>query len=140
MGAFTKKFSEMPEKSGRRPENKGGSKIEKRSFFGIKNVKIFKSGTQFFFLKKKFNPTMLPKRHFALKDTFPMETMVNKKTAKIPKISKISKILLCYFSKKKSKKNKIGKKIIYFFLGACGASASFFFSAPAAPLFFSFFQ
>ena len=78
---------------------------------------------------------MRPKRHFALKGTFPMETIV-KKIKKSPKIPKISKILLSYFSKKNKKsKNKI-KKNIFFFLGACGASASFFFPAPAAPFFF----
>ena len=39
--------------SGLRPKNKVGPKIEKKkSFFGIKNVKNFESGIQFFFLKK----------------------------------------------------------------------------------------
>ena len=40
---------------------------------------------------------MRPKRHFALKDIFPMETVVKKNILKIPKISKI---LPSYFSKK----------------------------------------
>ena len=35
------------------------------------------SGIQLLFLKI-FNPPMQPKRRFALKDTFPMETMVKK--------------------------------------------------------------
>ena len=49
---------------------------------------------------------MRPKRHFVLKDTFPMETIFKKKPAKNPKISKI---LLSYFSKK-----KIEKKLFIF--------------------------
>ena len=44
--------SKFPKKSGLRPGNKGGLKIEKKVvFFGIKNVKNFKSEIQFFFLK-----------------------------------------------------------------------------------------
>ena len=128
-----KKFSEMPKKinSGLRPENKGGPKIEKKVVFWHKKCEKFQTRHPIFFSQKIFNPPMRPKRHFALKDTFPMETIVNKKTAKIPKI------LLSYFSKKKIE-NKI--KLDFFSLGACGASASFFFPAPAAPLFFFFFQ
>ena len=72
---------------------------------------------------------MRPKGHFALKFTFPIETILNKKKAKIPKISKILQVIF----QKKSRKNQ--KKYI---TGACGASA-FFFPAPAAPLFFFFF-
>ena len=74
-------FSEMPEKtSGLRPENKGGPKIEKRFVFWHKNVKNFESRVHFFFSQIFFNP-MRPKRHFALKGTFPMEAIV-KKTVK----------------------------------------------------------
>ena len=59
---FTKNFE--PEKSGSkksqkcqkknpglRPENRTVQQLPKRSFFGFKNVKNFKSGIQFFFLK-----------------------------------------------------------------------------------------
>ena len=78
---------------------------------------------------------MRPKRHFALKDTFPMETIVKKNLQKNPKISEI---LLRYFRKKKLKK-KIGKNI-YFFISRClqrlGIFFFFPFPAPAAPLFF----
>ena len=64
--------------SGLRPKNKGVQKLEKMSFFGIKNVKNFKSGIQFFFSQKIFNPPTRPKRHFALKDTFPIKQKTRK--------------------------------------------------------------
>ena len=66
-----------------------------------------------------------------------METIVK---TKIPKNPKISKFLLSYFSKKKKSRKKISKKnkkYVFFFLGACGASASFFSGACGA--YFSFF-
>ena len=85
----------------------GSQNRKKRSFFGIKNVKNFESGIRIFFSQKFFNSPMRPKGHFALKCTFPMETIVNKKKAKIPKILKI---LLSYFSKKKKSKKQSKKK------------------------------
>ena len=92
--------------SGPLARKSGGSKNrKKRSFFGIKNVKNFKSGIQFFFLKK-FQPAnaaekaLCTLRHFSNRNH-------SKKNAKIPKISKI---LLSYFSKKKIEK----KKYIFF--------------------------
>ena len=103
------------------PKIRGVQKSKKRSFFGIKNVKNFETRHQIFFSQKIFNPPMRPKRHFALKDTFPIETIgKKKKNAKIPKISKN---LLSYFSKKKRKqKNRF-----------------FFSSAPAVPRHLCFF-
>ena len=102
-----KKFSEMPKKNrASGPKIRGVQKSKKRVVFWHKKCENFRTRHPIFFSQKKFNPPRRPKRHFALKDTFPMETIVNKKTAKIPKISKI---LLSYFSKKKSKK-KIYKK------------------------------
>ena len=103
------------------PKIRGGvQKSKKRSFFGIKNVKNFESGNQKkIYHNKLFNPPMRPKRHFALKDTFPMETIVNKKTRK--NFQNFAKL---FFEKKNRKQKKIGNNLY------------FFFSAPAAPLFF----
>ena len=124
--------SYFSEKTHKKNTRKNKRKSKKRSFFGIKNVKNFESEIQFFFSQKFFNPPMRPKRQFALKDTFPIETIVKKKNAKIPKISKN---VLSYFSKKKIEKKNGKKNIsrrlrrlgIFFFFGACGASFFFFF-------------
>ena len=76
-----KKITKMlKKKSGLRPENKGGPKIEKKVVFWHKNVKNFESGIHIFFSQNIFNSPMRPKGHFALKCTFPMETIVNKKS------------------------------------------------------------
>ena len=88
---FGKNFSEIAKKFFRAfgPKIRGGSKNrKKRSFFGIKNVKNFESGIYSFFSQKFFNPPMRSKGHFALKCTFPMETIVNKKKRKFPKFPK----------------------------------------------------
>ena len=108
----------MPKKSGLRPENKGGYKNRKKVVFWHKKSENFrirhpKKKSQIF-----FNPPMRPKRHFALKDTFPIETIVKKKTSKFLKFSTQN-------STQKSKK--------YFFSRRLGI---FFLLAPAAPLFF----
>ena len=78
---------------------------------------------------------MQPKRHFALKGTFPIETIVKKKA----KFVKFSKKFLCYFSEEKNEKKmekKIEKKyprrrrrlgMLFFFPDACGATFFFFF-------------
>ena len=87
-----------------------------------------------FFSQKFFNPPMRPKRHFALKDTFPMETIVKKKVQNSQNFQNFAKL----FSKKnKIEEKKIEKKYIFFprrlrrlgiifFFGACGASFFFF--------------
>ena len=111
-------FSEMSKKSGLRPANQGGPKIEKKkSFFGIKNAKNFDIRHPIFFSLKIFNPPMRPKRHFALKRHF---SNGNHSKNKNPKKSQNFQVV---FQKKKVEK-KIEKIII------------FFSSAPAAPLFF----
>ena len=117
----------MPKKKFRAsgPKIRGVQKSKKKVVFWHEKCEKFRTRHPIFFSQKIFKPPMRPKRHFALKDTFPMETIVNKKTAKI---SKISKILLSYFSKKKkSKTKKIGKIYIYFFSAPAAAPRHFFF-------------
>ena len=76
---------------------------------------------------------MRPKRHFALKDTFPMETIVKKKPCKNSQnFQNFAKL----FSKKKIEK-KSEKYIFFLSRRLRRLSIFFFFSAPAAPLFFS---
>ena len=129
-----KNFSEMPKKLGLRPENKGGPKIEKKVVFWHKKSENFRIRYPIFFFQKKFNPPMRPKRHFALKGTFPTETIVKNNDPKIPKISKI---LLSYFSKKKIEKKT--KQKIVFFSSAPAAPRHHFFFRRLRRLFFFFF-
>ena len=100
-----KKNSEMPNfffrASG--PKIRGVQKSKKRSFFGIKNVKNFESGIHIFFSQKFFNPSMRPKGHFALKCTFPMETIVKKNLKNSQNFQNFAKL----FFQKKIKNRKI---------------------------------
>ena len=85
-----------------------------------------------FFLNFFFKPPMQPKRHFALKDTFSMETLVLKK--KVKKNNQTFQNVAKLFFEKKNRKKKSEKKFsapaaprhLVFFFGACGAS--FFFN------------
>ena len=72
-------FSEMPKKSGLRPENKGVQKSKKMSFFGIKNVKNFESGILIFFFSKKFQPTNAAERGLCAKGDFKVPTLKSPK-------------------------------------------------------------
>ena len=90
-----------------------------------------------FFSQKIFNPPMRPKRHFALKDTFPIETIVKKKKRKNSQNFQNFQNFAKLFFEKKNRKKKSEKKYI-FFLGACGASVSFFFRRLRRLFFFLF--
>jgi len=70
-----------------------------------------------FFSQKKINPPMLPKRHFALQDTFPIKTIVKTKTQKFPQFPKFCLVIF---------RKKIEKIYVFIFIGALGASAFFF--------------
>ena len=124
----------MPKKkSGLRPENKGGPKIEKKVGFWHKKCENFQIWNPIFFFSKKFQPTNAAEKALCTKRHFSNGNHSKKYISKIPKISKI---LPSYFSKKKIEKKIIIKYIFFprrlrrldviLFFGACGAS--FFFN------------
>ena len=77
------------------------AKIEKKVVFWHKKCETFRIRHPKKKYQKCFNPPMRPKRHFALKDTFPMETRVKNPRKKSQIFQKFAK---SYFQKKIEKK------------------------------------
>ena len=69
-------------------QTRGSPKCSKKVVFWHKNVVKIESGIHFFFPQKMFIPPTRLKRHFALKGTFPIETVVKKKWQTFPRIPK----------------------------------------------------
>ena len=86
---YAKKYN-----SGLRPENRGVPKAKNKVVFWHKKCEKFGIRHPIFFSQYFFNLPMRPKRHFVLKDTFSIETIVTKKqttekTQNFPKFPKI---------------------------------------------------
>ena len=119
-------------KSGLRPENKGGPKIEKKVVFWHTKCEKFRIRHPNIFFSKNIQPTNAAEKALCTKRHF---SNGNHSKNKNPKKSQNFQNFAKLFFKKKKVEKKIEKNI-YFFLGACGASASFFFSGACGAFFF----
>ena len=103
-------------------KSRGSQNCPKRSFFGLKNVKNFESGIQYFFSQKIFILPRRAKMHFALKSTFSKETAQQRKYPKIPKIPQNSEIFLSCQTQKKCRRRLLPRRLrrlfflLFFFL------------------------